>query len=76
MFVRKLRETHLVAHYLKTGWGKRNYINIEGNSCSKNDITVPSLLAPHTTHENHRSYCTDTQKETVTTSENLLPFEQ
>jgi hypothetical protein len=34
------------------------------------------FLALHTTHENHRSNCPDTQKETVTTSENLLPYEQ
>jgi hypothetical protein len=40
----------LVAHYLKTGWGKRNNTYLEVNSCSKEDITVPSVLAPHTTH--------------------------
>jgi len=26
--VRKGPETHLVAHYLKYGWGKRNYIDL------------------------------------------------
>jgi hypothetical protein len=41
----------LVAHNLKTGWGKRNYINIEGNSCSKENIKVTSFLALHTTHK-------------------------
>jgi hypothetical protein len=56
--------------------GKVNFMDLEFNSCSKEDITVPSFLAPHTTHENHRSNWPDTQKDKITTSENLLPYEQ
>jgi hypothetical protein len=40
------------------------YINTEGNSCSKEDTAVTSFLALHTTHENHRGSCTNTQEET------------
>jgi len=36
----------LDALYLKTGWGERNYMDLEVKRCSKGDITVPSLLAP------------------------------
>jgi hypothetical protein len=51
-------------------------MDLEFNSCSKENIKVPSFLALHTTHENHRSNCPDTQEDRVTTSENLLPYVQ
>ena len=47
---RKWRETHLVAYKLKTGWGNRNYIDLQIKSFSKEDIVVPSFLILHTTH--------------------------
>jgi hypothetical protein len=55
---------------------KQSYVNLKVNSCSKVDTIVPSFLVLHTTHENHRSNCNGTQEETVTTTDNLLPYEQ
>ena len=48
---RKWRETHFDAHRLKTGWGSRNYRDLQFMSWSKEDITVPSFHTTHTTTE-------------------------
>jgi hypothetical protein len=48
--VRKWRETRLVAHCLNTGWGNRNYIDLEIKCFSKEDVEVLSFLILHTTH--------------------------
>jgi hypothetical protein len=45
-----ISETHLVAYELKTGWGNPIYVDLEINSCSKQDIEAPSFLTLHTTH--------------------------
>ena len=41
--VRKWRGTHSVAYKLKTGWGSRNYLDLDIRSWSKEEIRVPSF---------------------------------